>query len=69
MTTNNELGDRKETTSENRPEDVDKELPLRDDIRLLGRLLGDTLREQEGEDVFNLIERIRQDRGSFPSLG
>ncbi len=37
-----------------------KDLPLRDDIRLLGRLLGDTIREQEGEAVFNIVERIRQ---------
>jgi phosphoenolpyruvate carboxylase len=39
---------------------LDKDLPLREDIRLLGRLLGDTLREQEGEDTFQLIEQIRQ---------
>ena len=39
---------------------LDKDQPLREDIRLLGRLLGDTLREQEGEDTFNLIEQIRQ---------
>ena len=26
---------------------VDKDLPLKENIRLLGRLLGDTLREQE----------------------
>lgn len=39
---------------------VDKESPLREDIRLLGRLLGETLREQEGDDTFNLIEQIRQ---------
>lgn len=38
----------------------DKDLPLRDDIRLLGRLLGDTVRAQEGEAVFELVERIRQ---------
>src|SRR5687768_13783351 len=38
----------------------DPELPLKQDIRLLGRLLGDTLREQEGEDTFALIEHIRQ---------
>ena len=38
----------------------DKDLPLRDDIRLFGRLLGDTVREQEGDAVFTLIERIRQ---------
>ncbi len=30
-----------------------------DDIRLLGRILGDVIREQEGVAVFNLIEQIR----------
>jgi phosphoenolpyruvate carboxylase len=39
--------------------DDDKDAPLRDDIRLLGRLLGDTVREQEGADVFDIVERIR----------
>ena len=38
----------------------DKDIPLRDDIRSLGRLLGDTVREQEGEEVFAVVERIRQ---------
>ncbi len=38
----------------------DKDQPLRDDIRLLGRILGDTVREQEGEAVFAIVERIRQ---------
>jgi phosphoenolpyruvate carboxylase len=38
----------------------DKDLPLREDIRLLGRLLGDCVREQEGEAVFDIIENIRQ---------
>ncbi|MGN1287635.1 MAG: phosphoenolpyruvate carboxylase, partial [Bradyrhizobium sp.] len=33
---------------------------LRNDIRLLGRVLGDTVRDQEGPDVFDLVERIRQ---------
>jgi len=33
---------------------------LRNDIRRLGRILGDTVREQEGEAVFDLVERIRQ---------
>ena len=37
----------------------DKDQPLREDIRLLGRMLGDTLRDQEGADVFDLVERIR----------
>jgi putative salt-induced outer membrane protein YdiY len=30
------------------------------DIRLLGRILGDVIREQEGKDAFELIERVRQ---------
>ncbi|MEH2513034.1 phosphoenolpyruvate carboxylase [Nitrobacteraceae bacterium AZCC 1564] len=33
---------------------------LRADIRRLGRILGDTVREQEGPEVFDLVERIRQ---------
>ena len=33
---------------------------LRNDIRRLGRILGDTVRDQEGAEVFNLVERIRQ---------
>ncbi len=37
-----------------------KDAPLRDDIRLLGRILGDTLREQEGEATYALIESIRR---------
>ena len=36
------------------------ERPLVEDIRLLGRILGDVIREQEGEDAFNLIENIRK---------
>lgn len=42
------------------PQLADKDLPLREDIRLLGRLLGDTIRSQEGEEVFETVERIRQ---------
>ncbi|MBN9370574.1 MULTISPECIES: phosphoenolpyruvate carboxylase [unclassified Hydrogenophaga] len=38
----------------------DKDQPLILDIRLLGRILGDVIREQEGKDAFELIERIRQ---------
>ncbi len=33
---------------------------LRDDIRLLGRLLGDTIRAVEGAQVYGLIETLRQ---------
>ncbi len=36
------------------------EQPLIEDIRLLGRILGDVIRQQEGEDAFALIEQIRQ---------
>ena len=38
----------------------DKDLPLVEDIRLLGRILGDVIREQEGKQAFELIEQIRQ---------
>ena len=37
-----------------------KNRPLVDDIRLLGRILGDVIREQEGHEAFELIERVRQ---------
>jgi phosphoenolpyruvate carboxylase len=37
-----------------------KDAPLREDIRLLGRVLGNTLREQEGDKTYELIESIRQ---------
>ena len=33
--------------------------PLIDDIRLLGRILGDVIREQEGKEAFELVEKIR----------
>ena len=33
--------------------------PMREDIRLLGAILGDTVREQNGEEVFDLVERAR----------
>ncbi|MBI3524748.1 MAG: phosphoenolpyruvate carboxylase [Betaproteobacteria bacterium] len=39
---------------------ADKDQPLRDDIRLLGRLLGDTLRDQDGVAIFDTVERVRQ---------
>ncbi|HKX40644.1 MAG TPA: phosphoenolpyruvate carboxylase, partial [Burkholderiaceae bacterium] len=37
-----------------------KNKPLVDDIRLLGRILGDVIREQEGQAAFDLVERIRK---------
>lgn len=39
---------------------ADKDAPLKEDIRLLGRLLGDVLRDQEGDAVFDVVETIRQ---------
>jgi phosphoenolpyruvate carboxylase len=47
----------------NRVEDgaaLEAEARLRNDIRLLGRILGDTVRDQEGAAVFDLVEGIRQ---------
>lgn len=41
------------------------ELPLTDDIRLLGRILGDIVREQEGEAVYALVEQVRKLSVSF----
>jgi hypothetical protein len=39
---------------------IDKDAPLKEDIRLLGRLLGNVLREQEGDEVFQVVETVRQ---------
>ncbi|CAN7481005.1 phosphoenolpyruvate carboxylase [Mycolicibacterium frederiksbergense] len=33
--------------------------PMREDIRLLGAILGDTVRDQNGDTVFDLVERAR----------
>jgi len=47
----------------NRADDAqaqEEDTRLRNDIRLLGRILGDTVRDQEGAYVFDLVERIRQ---------
>jgi phosphoenolpyruvate carboxylase len=38
----------------------DKERPLLDDIRLLGRILGDVIREQDGAPAYELVEQIRK---------
>ncbi|HTD06854.1 phosphoenolpyruvate carboxylase [Undibacterium sp.] len=40
--------------------DDDKDQSLREDIRRLGRILGDTVRSQHGDQIFELIEHIRQ---------
>ena len=36
------------------------ETPLIEDIRLLGKILGDIVREQEGKTVYDLVEQIRK---------
>lgn len=46
--------------SPNNKASADKDAPLKEDIRLLGRLLGDVLRDQEGDSVFDVVETIRQ---------
>src|SRR5438094_5818780 len=37
----------------------DPHKPLRDDVHLLGELLGETLRIHEGDALFNRVERVR----------
>jgi phosphoenolpyruvate carboxylase len=41
-------------------DDAHKDLPLKEDTRLLGRLLGDVLRAQTGDDGYARIEAVRQ---------
>jgi phosphoenolpyruvate carboxylase len=43
----------------------EKDLPLRDDIRLLGRILGETVRQQEGESIYAIVEAIRRNSVRF----
>ncbi|MFY7872327.1 MAG: phosphoenolpyruvate carboxylase, partial [Limnohabitans sp.] len=43
-----------------RRQNRDNEKPLVEDIRLLGRLLGDVIRLQEGPEAFELVEQIRK---------
>ncbi|OGA63092.1 MAG: phosphoenolpyruvate carboxylase [Burkholderiales bacterium RIFCSPHIGHO2_01_FULL_64_960] len=38
----------------------DKDQPLIDDIRLLGRILGDVIRDQEGVAAYELVEQVRK---------
>ncbi len=46
-----------------------KNEPLWTDIRLLGRILGDSVREQEGEEVFDIVEQVRQTAVRFAREG
>ena len=37
-----------------------EDAPLREDVRLLGRLLGETLRDHEGAELFQVVEDVRR---------
>ncbi len=56
----NTLPSRRAQTPPITPQPTDKDQPLIDDIRLLGRILGDVIREQDGAVAFDLVEQIRQ---------
>ena len=53
--------------SSDKPSDKpsDKDAPLKRDVRLLGRVLGDTLKAVEGEAMFERVEAIRQQAVKF----
>jgi phosphoenolpyruvate carboxylase len=46
--------------AEERGDAAQKNRPLVDDIRLLGRILGDVIRDLDGRAAFELVERVRQ---------
>ncbi len=48
------------TISNKSSDAAEKNKPLVDDIRLLGRILGDVIRDGEGKAAFELVERVRQ---------
>ena len=48
------------TPAESTKRSRENERPLVEDIRLLGRILGDVIRDQDGEAAFNLIEQVRK---------
>ena len=50
-------------------EDIEKDRPLIEGIRLLGQILGEVVREQEGAEIFDRIEAIRRWSVAFQSDG
>lgn len=50
-------------------DDIEKDRPLIEGIRLLGQILGEVVREQEGAEIFDRIEAIRRWSVAFQSDG
>src|SRR3954471_2721999 len=48
------------STSRMPDDSADRDLPLREDTRLLGRYLGDVVRTCTGDDAYERVEAIRQ---------
>ncbi|MBA3239970.1 MAG: phosphoenolpyruvate carboxylase, partial [Acidobacteria bacterium] len=68
------MSDQRERLAELTSDDPElKEAPLRRDVRSLGHLLGRTLKEQVGEELFEKVESLRrltsEQRESSASLG
>lgn len=53
------------TTSTSIDTKKDKDRPLIEDIRMLGRILGEVIREQEGSAVYDIVEQVRKLSVSF----
>ena len=51
------MADQHQEMSTNTPSKSQTEAPEKEDIRMLGRMLGDTIREKEGEDTFYLTHK------------
>ena len=51
---------RRPSIKNERADAATKNRPLVEDIRLLGRILGEVIHEQEGKGAFELVERVRQ---------
>jgi phosphoenolpyruvate carboxylase len=54
-----DVADLRRTDGADSPDDRAGDAPLRDDIRLLGRVLGEVIGEQAGPDVLELVESTR----------
>src|SRR5688572_7277511 len=60
ISSNDQIRGKKPATTQGVGDAAAKNKPLVEDIRLLGRILGDVIREQEGTAAVELIERVRQ---------